>query len=59
MAAAVAHGPSAMAASSFATEEEDIAAIEQAVSGDWRKRSRSRDVYRHPVASLEFGAKRR
>jgi len=45
-----------MATGSFAaTEKKDIAAIEQAVSGDWRKpESKSRDVYRHPVASLEF-----
>ena len=58
-AAAVALGAlTTMAAGSFAaTEKKDVAAIEQAVSGDWRKpESKSRDVYRHPVDRSSSGA---
>ncbi|HEX5162546.1 MAG TPA: methyltransferase domain-containing protein [Steroidobacteraceae bacterium] len=46
----------AMAASTFAaTGKKDVAAIEQAVAGDWRKpESKERDGDRHPAASLEF-----
>jgi predicted methyltransferase len=52
----VALGAFITAASTFAaTEKKDVAAIEQAVAGDWRKpESKDRDGDRHPVASLEF-----
>ena len=52
----VALGAFITTASTFAaTEKKDVAAIEQAVAGDWRKpESKDRDVDRHPVASLEF-----
>ena len=45
-----------MAASTFAaSEKKDVAAIEQAVAGDWRKpEAKERDADRHPAASLEF-----
>ena len=52
----VALGAFITTASTFAaTEKKDVAAIEQAVAGDWRKpESKDRDGDRHPVASLEF-----
>jgi predicted methyltransferase len=45
-----------MAAGSFAAaEKKDVAAIEKAVAGDWRKpEAKERDGERHPAASLEF-----
>ena len=57
IAAGVALGALAtMAAVSFAaTDKKDVAAIEKAVSGDWRKpEAKERDGERHPAASLEF-----
>jgi predicted methyltransferase len=52
----VALGAFITTASTFAaTEKKDVAAIEQAVAGDWRKpEAKDRDGDRHPVASLEF-----
>jgi predicted methyltransferase len=45
-----------MTAASFAaSSKKEVAAIEQAVAGDWRKpESKERDGERHPAASLEF-----